>query len=623
MSYLISGLNIKNIFEYNSAQTYQKYDIIDYQLNSGISVYPDYTGLGVTGLSYWFNNDYIKDFEVDGDNNISGWLNKQGDKNLTQIENEPQRPYIDFDVNYIDFRGEKNLTGTGFALDQKTIFLCLNSSKPAADDVPQNILQISNPDDINDFGYLRLSGQNFRGSSKICIDDVKLNSVSPIYDATNILTLIQTTGIRLFSTGPYVDIEVRQNGYSIGNFYDVNSGWLSGFLKIGENQNESEGFRLHELFCFSGALNSTQIDYYEKYLFEKYFINNNFYYATQSVPANNFYAPITYTGKSYWTQDINDLFRLSYGCSANFSAKLSTLNFGDGYKSVLCRNINSLNASFDLKYEGLTDRQAKALITFFENSPEAQAKSDYEGFKAVNLDLFSPFKTGAQVYFLDIDHATPYNDINNIYIKGESLYESVLDYKGMFVKLDEVNIRTYSNELLGFEKNDVVYFESSSFKSRGYYFYTGEPSSSNLSEEYSPTGASSLFTKNFYFKPDIDYGVKSSLRLITQDYKGSTKQFLKDGINYNILELDLVFSKRTNKEAVAILKFLDDKAGFKTFRYTLPNPYNKSIDVYCPEWNYTYNFYDNNDISVKFIEYRGLAEIETIFDTVVTFVDFT
>ena len=34
------------------------------------------------------------------------------------------------------------------------------------------------------------------------------------------------------------------------------------------------------------------------------------------------------------------------------------------------------------------------------------------------------------------------------------------------------------------------------------------------------------------------------------------------GINYNILEFSVSFNRRTNQEARAILKYLDDKAGF-------------------------------------------------------------
>ena len=97
--------------------------------------------------------------------------------------------------------------------------------------------------------------------------------------------------------------------------------------------------------------------------------------------------------------------------------------------------------------------------------------------------------------------------------------------------------------------------------------------------------------------------------------KNSTIEYSKDGINYNNLEFTVSFNKRTNQEARAILKYLDDKAGFKIFSYTLPQPYNKTISVYCPEWNHTYNFNNNNDISVKFIEFENPVNPKTVFNT--------
>ena len=68
MSYLLSGLNIKNISEYNSSDAYNKYDVIDFQLHSQKSAYPNYTGFGETGLLFWFNNEYLNSFNLDLDN---------------------------------------------------------------------------------------------------------------------------------------------------------------------------------------------------------------------------------------------------------------------------------------------------------------------------------------------------------------------------------------------------------------------------------------------------------------------------------------------------------------------------------------------------------------------------
>jgi phage-related protein len=617
MSYLISGLNIKNIYEYVASESYEKYDIIDYQLNTGISTYPSYTGLDQTGLSFWFNNDSFDEAELDLDGKISGWVSKDFSYNLYQNDFN-KRPVIDFNYNYTELKGLQSLSGSGFTLDQKTVFVCFNA-KPHPRYEAQNILQFDDENNISESGFLKISGQDQYGYGKVFIDAISRNAVAPLYNTPNILTLIEGDHSPDV-TGPYT-IKVRQNGFLLGEYEMPYPGWLSGFFRIGNNDEDSEGIRYYDIFAFSGILEEERLDRYEKYLYEKYFDSEGLYWAKQNVPPGERYNPISYTGQAYWTRNINDLFRLSYGSNASFSSNLNRLDFGDGYKSNVSTNINSLNSSFTLKYDGLTDKQTKALVSYFEYTPEKQIKSLYEGFSGVNLNLFSPYKNNAELYFLDMDHTSIYNDINNIAIKAECLYPSSLNYKGMLVELDELNIRTYADNLEGFEYNDVVYVDNQVYRNRGYYFYTGSATTSALETQYSPTGINSLFTKTFYFKPDIEYSIQSQIRLGVAEYKSSTKEYVKNGINYNNLEnIDLTFSNRSNREARAILKFLDDKAGFKIFDYALPQPYNKTIQVYCPEWSHSYDFYNSNTINVKFIEFKGRSSaVYTSFDTKVYF----
>ena len=634
MSYLLSGLNIQNISEYDYTQSYNKYDIIDFQLNTEKSIYPSYTGLGGTGLLFWFNNEYIESFDLDLNNNIISWKNKyaiiededQQYANLLQLSDETLRPFVNFDNNYIELFEDQFLSGSGFDCPEKTIFICFNASSNQDNNSVQNIFRFDREDGwaesnfgTGPSGYLRIKGKDSLGESKIIIDEQEFNAICPIYDTLNIITLIQESGTSGPSGPSGPAITIRQNGKELGNYHDYYSGWLSGFIKLGDTNN-SNGVKYYDMFCFSGVLSESELDSYEKYLFEEYFDSDGLYFAKKDVPAGFSKSPLGYTGSDYWTRNIDDLFKLSYGSSAEFSAKLSKSNFGDGYQSNISRNINSLNSVFSLNYDGLTDAQAKCLITYFENTPEAKVKSSYEGFSGVSMNLFQPYKKNAELYFLDIDHSTPYNNINNISIKAESLYDSNLDYRGMLVQLDDLNIRTYSDDLEGFEYNDVVYVESIFFSERGYYYYTGAKTNGVISENNGPLGNDSHFTKEFYFKQDVDYNIPEQIRLVNIDYESSTKEYLKDGINYNNLEFNLSFSNRSNKEARALLKFFDDKAGFKIFRYTLPQPYNKEIDVYCPEWSHTYNFYNNNDIRVKFTQFKAKSLEFTNFNTKIDFV---
>jgi phage-related protein len=616
MSSIISGLNIKNIFEYNPLLSYDKFDIIDYQLVPGISVYPNYTGFGNTGLCSWFNNDYLENFITDGNFNVTGWINKvinSGD--LLQLSSDDNvRPNVQFNEPYITLKDLELLSGSGFQHTKRTIFLAVNASEPNKPKTDkQKIIKFGPLDSPN--GSLQILGKNSYFDAQLILDNVQFNAASPIYNENNIFTLIQDD---------LSSLKIRQNGLQIGQIVP-NAQWNSSYFEIGNNP-KNNGIKYYDLFYFSGILSETQIDYYEKYLFEKYFPESDgLFFAKKDVPVGEQYSPIFFIGKDYWTKNINDLFNFNYGSSANFTANLSPLKMGDGYKTNIVNTINTLNATFNLVYDGLTDAQAKCLIAFFENTPESPNKSLYEGFKGVTTNLFSPYKSDTELYFKKINFNSSYNNINKITIEAESLYDSSLDYKGMHVVLDEIKIKTYTEIVDSLNTHDVFYYPSESFVDRGYYFYTGlnindsNGSSTNnkiiILPENSPTGITSFFTKNFYFKGDLEYDINENIRLFSTEMKNSTIEYSKDGINYNSLEFTVSFKKRTNQEAKAILKYLDDKAGFKIFSYTLPQPYNKTISVYCPEWNHTYNFINNNDISVKFIEFENPTNPKTTFNT--------
>jgi len=618
MSYIISGLNIQNISEYNFNNSYSKYDIVDFQLFTGASLSPAYTGNGQTGLTTWFNNDLLEYFKTDTKFDVTGWRNLvsgSGDLNQTGAF-AATNPYVDFNENYINLFNNQTLSGTGFASDSRTLIFLIEATDLKKVDQSQKILQFGTD---STYGKFLLSGTNSYNQAKILLDNNEFNSVSSLYNDKNIFTLIQDN-----SAGT---IKLRQNGIDLGTYSSFNANWKATNFILGNN-NDSVDIKYYEIIHFTGVVADSQISGYETYLYETYFDNTRLYFAFNNVSAGIQYSPITYTGIGYWTQDIDDLFKMNYGCSANFTSNLSMLQMGDGYKTNVAQTVNTLNSKFNLNYDGLTDKEAKCLITYFENSPETKKKSLYEGYKGVEMNLFPPYKKNAELYFKSIDHSTVYNDINSIKIEAESLYDSSLDYKGMLVELDEINIKTYpsDNKFNSINYNDIFYYDSDSVKLRGYYFYTG--SAYNIDENStittgpfvvspvnSPTGISSWFTKDFYFKGNIDYNINSSLRLLKGDFKNSTTEYDKDGINYNILEFNVDFKNRSNSETRAILKFLDGKAGYKVFKYTLPQPYNKEINVYCPEWNYTYNFNNNNDIGVKFIEFKNPFDTATKFNT--------
>ena len=210
MSSIISGLNIKNIFEYDPLLAYDKFDIIDYQLITGISVYPSYTGLGNTGLCSWFNNDNLEDFKTDGNFNITGWKNKvinSGDL-LQFSEDDNVRPNVQFNEPYITLKNLEFLSGTGFEHTKRTIFLAVNASEPNKPETDkQKIIKFGPLDSPN--GSLQISGKNSYFDAQLILDSTPFNAKSPIYNAINIFTLIQ-------NDSPSPTLKIRQNGLQIG-----------------------------------------------------------------------------------------------------------------------------------------------------------------------------------------------------------------------------------------------------------------------------------------------------------------------------------------------------------------------------------------------------------------------
>ena len=72
-----------------------------------------------------------------------------------------------------------------------------------------------------------------------------------------------------------------------------------------------------------------------------------------------------------------------------------------------------------------------------------------------------------------------------------------------------------------------------------------------------------------------------------------------------------------NSRALALLKYLDLKLGFQIFETVLPEPYNKELTVYCPQWQHSYKYKNCHDISVTFFEFKNPPVNDVYFNTIV------
>jgi phage-related protein len=650
-------------FDINS-QSYVKYDLVDYQYYTGNSIYPT----DISGLFAWFKTDDLNNFDIDSSGRISIWYNSapgHSTENLYNYDGASTKPIYDFNENSVKCEanadkktfnqlypspGSPNFSG--FLTGDRCWFVVyeFNSLRKGNLQTPENYFAnystIINTDNLNtsvaSTGFLGVYGNNIdnslnpnvlAGSQEFVIVSDQANQLYPTASTLNSAfsssNLFDKNIVSILKNNTTTNLRLRNNGCELLNTNDADyfaSGCAS--LRIGTagnghgNASASEPYNYdasnisyYEILGYSKVPTDEDILKLEKYLFKKYFTNNdNLYIANQNFTSNSYgYAPINLTGSQYLTKNIDSLFNKTYGCSANFSTKAIKANYGDGYFLNVIPNVNNLITNFSLKYDGLTDKQAFSLIGFFQNSFEYEPLTQTDSYENVSMSLFYPYKDNAKIYFQDLDYTSVDSNINNIIINCTTAYDSNLDYKG-YVVSDESSIRPFI-EGKKYEKHDIVYYNSISSLG-GYYWYTGQNSAVlNLSQ--SPTGVNSLFTRKFYFKPDLDFKIPLNPRFMKNEYEMTSVAYEQDGINKNILDLSLSFTNRSDKEAFAILKFLDDRCGFKLFEFILPEPYNKQMTFYCPEWNHSYKFKDNHDINVKFLEFKGNLSSDVYFNTIV------
>ncbi len=80
------------------------------------------------------------------------------------------------------------------------------------------------------------------------------------------------------------------------------------------------------------------------------------------------------------------------------------------------------------------------------------------------------------------------------------------------------------------------------------------------------------------------------------------EQRLPDGINNNLLKLNLSFNGRDLSETTAIIHFLRERNGVESFVFTPLPPFGKAKLFKCPNVTSPFIFYNNYNISVNFEE---------------------
>jgi len=325
---------------------------------------------------------------------------------------------------------------------------------------------------------------------------------------------------------------------------------------------------------------------------------------------------------SDWTQKLFS--KASYGSSVKFQNQAYSATFGDGYYSVTSKSENSLKVTFDTRFEKKRDKESKAIIHLFEDSFNKGDKPS-GGYTGIYWTPFTPYNQEHEFYIEEFERSFQYPDVNSVSTTFYREDQSTIDWQGYYIPFNQTN--GFYQEGNTYSKHDIVYVSGAgntqyTVNQSGWYYYTGD-NETVADANNSPLANSSttMWTKNtFYFAINKGVSINEAPRFLKQTTQGYYFIRSKDGLNKALLNLKINFEGRTDKEAKAIIHFLEHKKGVNQFYFSPPPPYDKDdLVFFAPQWSHTLNFKDNNSIEINFIQQPiNLLDKQVRFLTLVT-----
>jgi len=306
----------------------------------------------------------------------------------------------------------------------------------------------------------------------------------------------------------------------------------------------------------------------------------------------------------------------SYGSRTSFKTKTTATRFRDNFMTVIPRGLNNVYAEMNVDYNNLNNSEAAFLIGKLETSlastgASAQVVNIYNsGFDRF---IYETYPTGISIYPTDISglHIKNYslqtkeNGLNDLKIElVNSLLSSSLDYRGIFTR--QSAIKTWATGE-NYSLHDIVYYPDIFEDKRNNIFYciSGHNGATSAQAPHSDYG---IWTQSFYFQPDYAASFDQDHSQVIDDYSKGFVDRIKTDRNSNALKMNLKFEYRSNKETTALLHFLENKMGYRTFDMIISGAYKTKKAFRAPTWVHTPVFYDSNTIEMDVEEdVRGIS----------------
>lgn len=291
----------------------------------------------------------------------------------------------------------------------------------------------------------------------------------------------------------------------------------------------------------------------------------------------------------------------SYGSQVTFESNFYKTDYGDGYYSLMNKSVNALKAKFDLKINKITDAEAKAVVHLLEDSFNYSDKPS-GGYSGIYWTPFEPYNQSLEFYVDTFSRSYDYPDVNSVSVVFSNNDRFIGDWENLYIPSG--NTSGYWQSNVYYNQDDIVYLSGDGYNrlQSGWYYFSGENAQLSSSSN-SPQLDSSEWTKKVFYW-DLNKGVSfdETPRVLKNISINDFEIRSKDGLNKELWNVKFTLQARTDKEAKAILHFLEKHRGVDPFKFTLPAPYNKEKVFVCPTWQHMLNYKDNNDISVSFME---------------------
>jgi len=163
-----------------------------------------------------------------------------------------------------------------------------------------------------------------------------------------------------------------------------------------------------------------------------------------------------------------------------------------------------------------------------------------------------------------------------------------------------------------YSKNDIVLYGGNYYYSLVNDNLNHTPSSTANSYWGGYKVYSSLVKPDFIWIPSYASQLQLKPAVNVIKFGNGYEQRVPDGINANALRFNLTFEGRDKGETRAIAHFFHKRKGSEGFFFNCPFPYNfDGSQLYpkrfvCEEWDISYNFYNNYNITARIAETANL-----------------